>query len=84
MPKMPTTISFANHTKLEADFRKIREADELFSEVSPNIAIIKNLDKLKFIPTILLPPSFYVNMFTVTTSKGSSQSVGEQGHERRD
>lgn len=32
MPKMPTTISFANHTKLEADFRKIREADELFSE----------------------------------------------------
>jgi len=81
MPKMPTTISFANHTKLEADFRKIREADELFSEVSP-IICINILDKLQLIHKIL---SFlYVNIFLLLIQKGSPQGIGEQGHERYD
>lgn len=34
MPKMPTTISFANHAKLEPDFRYIRESDDIFRQVT--------------------------------------------------
>ncbi|EGR30247.1 hypothetical protein IMG5_137010, partial [Ichthyophthirius multifiliis] len=32
MPKMPTTISFQNHTKMESDFREIKKSENLQQE----------------------------------------------------
>ncbi|KAL4512347.1 hypothetical protein ABPG72_005349 [Tetrahymena utriculariae] len=46
MPKMPTTISFSDQTKLEQDFREIRESEDIFQENLRKILESKNMKEM--------------------------------------